>query len=74
MGDGPVKGEVTLIVAGRAPGTKAYSDAELLELGGRLRREGEERGGVLSRRDLSEAVAVRTGVPRRRVYRLLLFS
>lgn len=73
MGKGPVKGEVTLIVAGRTGGAREYSDAELLDLCGELRREGEVKGEELSLRDMADNLSGLTGVSRRRIYRLLLF-
>jgi 16S rRNA (cytidine1402-2'-O)-methyltransferase len=70
MGNGAVKGEVTLIVAGRTGEIPECSDAELIQRCGQLRREsGEE----LSLRDMADRIAQETGVPRRRIYRLLLF-
>ncbi len=70
MGNGSVKGEVTLIVAGRTGEVAEYSDAELFSLCGQLRRDaGEE----LSLRDTADRIARQTGVSRRRIYRLLLF-
>ena len=71
LGDGAVKGEVTLIVAGRPRERREVSDAELLECRERLRRS-EERD--LSVRDMADLIAQETGVPRKRIYRLLLFS
>ena len=70
MGNGAVKGEVTLIVAGRIGEIPECSDAELIRRCGQLRREsGEE----LSLRDMADRIAQETGVSRRRIYRLLLF-
>jgi 16S rRNA (cytidine1402-2'-O)-methyltransferase len=70
MGNGAVKGEVTLIVAGRTGGIPECSDAEIIRRCGQLRREtGEE----LSRRDMADRIAQETGVARRRIYRVLLF-
>jgi 16S rRNA (cytidine1402-2'-O)-methyltransferase len=70
MGNGTVKGEVTLIVAGRTREIPECSDAELIRRCGQLRREsGEE----LSLRDMADRMAQETGVSRRRIYRLLLF-
>ena len=70
IGNGAVKGEVTLIVAGRTGEIPECSDAELRRRCGQLRREaGEE----LSRRDMADRIAEETGVSRRRIYRLLLF-
>jgi len=63
-----VRGEVTLIVAGRAGDTERYSDEELLRRLGQLRRE-----DGLSLRDMADRLAQDTGVSRRRIYRLLLF-
>jgi 16S rRNA (cytidine1402-2'-O)-methyltransferase len=71
LGDGAVKGEVTLIVAGRSGEPTEYSDAELLHLHERIR---QERGEELSLRDRADRIAQETGVSRRRIYRLLLFS
>jgi 16S rRNA (cytidine1402-2'-O)-methyltransferase len=70
MGNGAVKGEVTLIVAGRTGEIPECSDVELIRCCGQLRREsGEE----LSLRDMTDRIAQETGVSRRRIYRLLLF-
>jgi 16S rRNA (cytidine1402-2'-O)-methyltransferase len=70
IGDGAVKGEVTLIVAGRTGEIPECSDAELIWRSEQLRLEsGEE----LSLRDMADRIAHETGVPRRRIYRLLLF-
>jgi 16S rRNA (cytidine1402-2'-O)-methyltransferase len=73
MGKEAVKGEVTLIVAGRISEAPEYSDAELLILCGQLRQEKAEKGDALSLRDTADCVAQETGVSRRRIYRLLLF-
>lgn len=70
LGDLPVRGEVTVVVAGCPDAAPAYSDAELLACCERLRAE---TGRALSRRDTADRVAMETGVPRRRIYRLLLF-
>jgi 16S rRNA (cytidine1402-2'-O)-methyltransferase len=70
MGRGAVKGEVTLIVAGRTGEIPECSDAELIQLCGQLRRESAE---GLSLRDMADRIAQETGVSRRRIYRLLLF-
>jgi 16S rRNA (cytidine1402-2'-O)-methyltransferase len=70
MENGAVKGEVTLIVAGRPGEIPECSDDELIRHCGQLRREaGEE----LSLRDMADRIAQQTGVSRRRIYRLLLF-
>ncbi|MBN2438669.1 MAG: 16S rRNA (cytidine(1402)-2'-O)-methyltransferase [Deltaproteobacteria bacterium] len=70
MGNGAVKGEVTLIVAGRAGEIPECTDAEIIRRCGQLQREaGEE----LSRRDMADRIAQETGVSRRRIYRVLLF-
>ena len=58
-----VRGEVTLVVAGREPATDAPTDAA--SLAGLV--EAEERAGT-SRRDAVVAVARRVGVPKRVVY------
>jgi 16S rRNA (cytidine1402-2'-O)-methyltransferase len=65
-----IRGEVTLIVAGRSGEGPEYSDAEITRRCELLRREGGEEP---SRRDLAERIAQETGVSRRRIYRLLLF-
>jgi 16S rRNA (cytidine1402-2'-O)-methyltransferase len=70
LGDGVVKGEVTLIVAGRSLEIPTYSDAELFHCCERLR---QSEGGGLSLRDMADRIAEETGVPRRRIYRVLLF-
>ena len=70
MGNGAVKGELTLIVAGRTGEVREYSDAELIRQGEQIRRESREE---LSLRDLADRIAQDTGVSRRRIYRLLLF-
>jgi 16S rRNA (cytidine1402-2'-O)-methyltransferase len=70
IGEGAVKGEVTLIVAGWTGEIPECSDAELIRCCEQLRREaGEE----LSLRDMADRIAQETGVSRRRIYRLLLF-
>lgn len=63
-----VKGEVTVIVAGRSGEKADCPDAELLRRHERLRQEEE-----LSLRDAADRLARETGVSRRRIYRLLLF-
>ena len=68
LGDGTVRGEVTLIVAGRTGETPVCSDEELLRRHEQLRRD-----GGLSLRDMADRLAQETGVSRRRIYRLLLF-
>lgn len=69
LGEGGVKGEVTLIVAGAPRESPEYTDEDLLQRCDQLKRtEGE-----LSLRDRADRVAKETGVSRRRVYRLLLF-
>jgi 16S rRNA (cytidine1402-2'-O)-methyltransferase len=70
IGNGAVKGEVTLIVAGRTGDIPECSDAEIMRRCGQLR---EEAGEELSRRDVADRIARETGVSRRRIYRLLLF-
>jgi 16S rRNA (cytidine1402-2'-O)-methyltransferase len=71
LGEGTIRGEVTLIVAGRSEEAPECSDAEILRLCEQLRREAGEEP---SRRDMVEWIAQETGVSRRRIYRLLLFS
>jgi 16S rRNA (cytidine1402-2'-O)-methyltransferase len=71
LADVQIRGEVTLIVAGCSGGAPVYSDAELL----RYRRQVLQEGGEeLSLRDMADRIARETGVSRRRIYRLLLFS
>jgi len=70
IGDGVVKGEVTLIVAGHS-GVVDYSDEELVRRREKILRE---EGNTLSRRDVVEKIARETGASRKRIYRLLLFS
>ncbi len=67
--EGTLRGEVTLIVAGRSGDLEECSDAEILRHRDRLLRE-----EGLSQRDMAERIARETGTSRRRVYRLLLFS
>jgi len=71
LGKGTIRGEVTLIVAGRSGEAQECSDAEITRRCEQLRREG---GKEPSRRDLAERIAQETGVSRRRIYKLLLFS
>jgi len=68
LGEGTVRGEVTLIVAGRIGETPNCSDEELLRRHEQLRQE-----EGLSLRDIADRLAQETGVSRRRIYRLLLF-
>ncbi len=70
MGDGTVKGEVTLIVAGRTAEIPECSDEELIR---RCEQLKQEAGEELSRRDMADRIARETGVARRRIYRFLLF-
>ena len=65
-----IRGEVTLIVAGRSGEAPGCSDAEIIRRCEQLQGEGGEEP---SRRDLAERIAQETGVSRRRIYRLLLF-
>jgi 16S rRNA (cytidine1402-2'-O)-methyltransferase len=66
-----IRGEVTLIVAGRSEEVKAYSDEALLRCREQLLLD---QGESLSLRDITDRIAEETGVSRRRIYRLLLFS
>ncbi len=69
LGAGTIRGEVTLIVAGRSEAAPEYSDEELFHCYQRVRQaEGEK----LSVRDMADRIAQETGVSRRRIYRLLL--
>jgi 16S rRNA (cytidine1402-2'-O)-methyltransferase len=70
LGDRVVKGEVTLIVAGRSGEAKEFSNAELLHRCEKLRQES---GDGLSLRDIADRMARETGISRKRIYRLLLF-
>ena len=70
IGDAAVKGELTLIVAGRTGDIPECSDAELIRRCRQLQREADKE---LSRRDIADRIAKETGVCRRRIYRLLLF-
>jgi 16S rRNA (cytidine1402-2'-O)-methyltransferase len=69
LGERVVKGEVTLIVAGRPGEAIEFSDSELLNRCENLRQGGEG----LSVRDIAARIARETGVSRKRIYRLLLF-
>ena len=71
LGDRVVKGEVTLIVAGRSGEAMELSDAELLQ---RFNQLPQESGEALSLRDMADRIARETGISRKRIYRLLLFS
>ncbi len=66
-----VRGEVTLIVAGRSDEVTTYSDEALLRCREQLLLD---QGESLSLRDITDRIADETGVSRRRIYRLLLFS
>jgi len=68
---GTVKGEVTLIVSGRSAPDE-IPDEVLLARYEALRRRGE--GAEPSLRDAADLIATETGVSRRRIYQLLLFS
>ena len=68
--DVQIRGEVTLIVAGRSGEGPEHSDAELLRYHEQVR---QEEGEGLSLRDMADRIARETGVSRRRIYRLLLF-
>jgi 16S rRNA (cytidine1402-2'-O)-methyltransferase len=69
LGQNTIRGEVTLIVAGRSEAPPEYSDEDLL----RCYREVQNGGGEkLSVRDMADRLARETGVSRRRIYRLLL--
>ncbi len=70
LGERVIRGEVTLIVSGRSGRVTEYSDEELLL---RCEELQKERGEELSLRDIADGVAQETGVPRKRIYRLLLF-
>jgi len=65
-----IKGELTLTVAGATAKGTEYSDEELLDCHERLLQEA---GEGLSLRDRADRIALETGVPRKRIYRLLLF-
>jgi 16S rRNA (cytidine1402-2'-O)-methyltransferase len=69
LGEGAIRGEVTLIVAGRSGGAPEYSDEDLHLCFQQVRHAG---GEELSVRDMADRIAQETGVSRRRIYRLLL--
>ncbi|MHB8769492.1 MAG: 16S rRNA (cytidine(1402)-2'-O)-methyltransferase [Syntrophales bacterium] len=71
IGDRPIRGEMTLIVAGRSGQREELSDAELLMRSETIREEAE---GDVSLRDVADRIARETGTSRKRIYRLLLFS
>lgn len=71
LGEGTIRGEVTLIVAGRSGGAPEYSDHDLLHCYQRVMHAG---GEELSVRDMADRIVQETGVSRRRIYRLLLSS
>ncbi len=64
-----IRGEVTLIVAGRSEREEDFSDEDLLA---QARQRGKAEGKGLSLRDMADRIAEETGVARRRIYRLLL--
>ena len=66
LGPGPVKGEITLIVAGAPEGGKSRDRPALRLLLEAYRQEG------LSRRDAVDRAARELGLPRRQVYRAAL--
>ncbi|MHB8907519.1 MAG: 16S rRNA (cytidine(1402)-2'-O)-methyltransferase [Syntrophales bacterium] len=70
LGEKVIRGEVTLIVAGSSGRVTDYSDEELIRRGEELQ---QERGEELSLRDIADRIVQETGVPRKRIYRLLLF-
>lgn len=67
--DRRIKGEITLIVAGRAPEAREWSDEDLRSLYFRLSREGD-----CSDRDLVKRIVEETGVSRKRVYAIVVAS
>jgi 16S rRNA (cytidine1402-2'-O)-methyltransferase len=70
LGNRVVRGEVTLIVAGRSGEAREYSDAELLD---RCEKLQQEKGEGQSLRDIVDRIAQETRISRKRIYRLLLF-
>jgi 16S rRNA (cytidine1402-2'-O)-methyltransferase len=70
LGEKVVRGEVTLIVAGRSGRVTEYSDEELLH---RCEELQQERRDGLSLRNIADRIVQQTGVSRKRIYRLLLF-
>lgn len=70
LGDDTVRGEVTLIIGG-CGGRAEVTDEALLARYEALCRKG---GDGPSLRDAADLIAAETGVSRRRIYRLLLFS
>ncbi len=69
LGEGTIRGEVTLIVAGCSGVRQEYSDEDLLQFYQQVRHSG---GEELSVRDMADRIARENGVSRRRIYRLLL--
>jgi 16S rRNA (cytidine1402-2'-O)-methyltransferase len=61
-----VKGEVTLVLAGQEKTPAEHSDEEIRDRFEQLRKDAD-----LSRRDIIAKLAVETGVPRKRVYRVI---
>jgi 16S rRNA (cytidine1402-2'-O)-methyltransferase len=72
LGERVVRGEVTLIVAGRSGQVTEYSDEELIQRCEELQQQ--ESGEGLSLRDIADRIVQETGVSRKRIYRLLLFA
>ncbi len=62
-----VKGEVTIVVAGKEPAEPSYSDEDVC-----ARFEELRRCPALSRRDIIEKLTTEMGIPRKRVYRLVV--
>jgi 16S rRNA (cytidine1402-2'-O)-methyltransferase len=67
LADGPVKGEITVLVSGCGETKPQWSDAEILNQYKKIRHD-----PVLSHRDCVNRLAAETGVPRSRIYKLTL--
>jgi len=68
LGEGEVRGEITLILSGAREPRPAPADEEI-----RARAAALLADGSLSRRDVADIVSRELDVPRKRVYRLVLF-
>jgi len=68
LGEGEVRGEITLIVSGIREPRPAPTDEEIRACAAALLADGS-----LSRRDVADIVSRELDVPRKRVYRLVLF-
>jgi len=62
-----IKGEITLVIAGREPESKAWSDEDIRSLYFRYRKE-----AGLSDRDVVDRIVEETGMSRKRVYAIVI--